>query len=297
MQISVKKGILLIRNIGDNLMIKVMFKSFFTNLILSVTKVLIGFYGNCSALIADGIASFSDMVTDIIAIISGFFTRKKADKTHPFGYGKVEYLFSLAISLVILYLGVTVILDITHEPLVLPESYVLPFIIVAIIVKFILVKYLNKKAKDLNSDIILASALESKTDVYGSILVFISTILMLLSGTIEIFSYANIVATILIGFLIIKTGFIILKENVVELSESKFSGTLNKEVRDIIHSYKEVERINQLYLFKSGSYYRLLTKLKMHEDIKLSKANEISDDIEKNLKKKNIRYAYIEMDV
>ncbi len=278
-------------------MINVMFKSFFTNLVLASSKIFIGVTGSCAALIADGIASFSDMVTDIIAIIGGIFSSRPADKTHPFGYGKLEYLFSLLISLVILYLGVSIILDITNDEVVIPKNYVLPFIVVTIVIKIILVKYLTKKSKELNSEIILASALESKTDVYGSIIVFFSTILMMLSSYIEFFAYADTIGTILIAILIIRTGFVILKENVVELSETKFSGSLNKEVRDIIHSFEEVERINRLYLFRNGSYYRLLAKLKMHEDIKLSKANELLDEIEKDLKKKGVKYAYIEMDV
>ena len=83
---------------------KIMKASFLTNLFLSIIKVIIGFFGKSSSLIADGIHSLSDLITDIVAIVGNSFASKPADHEHPYGHGKLEYLTCL-----FLYPGLSVI--------------------------------------------------------------------------------------------------------------------------------------------------------------------------------------------
>ena len=89
---------------------KVMGVSIITNIFLSIVKIITGLIGKSSALIADGIHSFSDLSTDFIAIIGNYLSRKPADEKHPYGHGKIEYITSIIISLVILFLGGTIII-------------------------------------------------------------------------------------------------------------------------------------------------------------------------------------------
>ena len=67
---------------------KVMFVSFITNFILSIIKVVVGFVGKSNSLIADGIHSFSDLITDLIALFGNFLSEKPEDKEHPYGHGR-----------------------------------------------------------------------------------------------------------------------------------------------------------------------------------------------------------------
>ena len=93
----------------------VMVISFITNSFLSLIKIIFGCIGHSSALIADGIHSFSDLSTDIVAMLGDFFARKPADRKHPYGHGKLEYLTSIFIGFVII---VFCILLINMQPLV-----------------------------------------------------------------------------------------------------------------------------------------------------------------------------------
>ncbi len=277
-------------------MIKVMIISFWTNLILTISKIIVGTIGFNHALVADGIASFSDMITDILAIIGGFFSKKHADKNHPFGYGKVEYLSSLCVGIIVIILGVYVLFNLTLDINSTPLLYTLLFTVAFIIIKLILVKYLFKMGTKLSSDIILDSMLESKNDMYGTILVLVSTSLMFLSNYIPIFKYSDFVASIIISILIFRTGIIIISHNISELINTNFKGTLNKEVKEIILSNKEIDSINKLFIFRYGTYYQLLAKVVFKDDIHISLANDIIKKIEKDLKSKKIKYIFIEID-
>ncbi len=84
---------------------KTMVVSMIVNVFLSLIKIISGILGSCNSLIADGIHSISDLSTDIIAIIGNKLSLKPADNKHPYGHGKIEYLTSLIISIVILFLG------------------------------------------------------------------------------------------------------------------------------------------------------------------------------------------------
>ena len=192
---------------------KIMFVSVFTNLILAIIKMIFGFIGKSSALLADGIHSLSDLITDFFAIIGSKLSEKPADSKHPYGHGKLEYLTSIVISIVVLTLGITLITNSFQKEIVIPDIIVIVVSIFTIIAKLILSNYIINKGKKYQNNILISSGYESRTDVISSIVVLVSIILMQLSNYFEILKYADILATIIVGLLIIKIGYSLLKEN------------------------------------------------------------------------------------
>ena len=85
--------------------------SLITNLSLGIIKVIGGFFTNSKTLISDGIHCLSDMCTDVIGIIGTKLAKKKPDKEHPFGHGKIEYVTSMLMSIFIVILGITCIMN------------------------------------------------------------------------------------------------------------------------------------------------------------------------------------------
>ena len=88
---------------------KVMVVSMIVNAFLALIKVVFGIICYSTALVADGFHSFSDLATDLFAIIGNILSTKPADDKHPFGHGKLEYLTSLGIGLIILFVGFSII--------------------------------------------------------------------------------------------------------------------------------------------------------------------------------------------
>lgn len=277
---------------------KIMFVSVIVNIILSIVKVIFGGIFKCSSLIADGVHSFSDLITDFISILGSKLSLKPADSKHPFGHGKIEYVTSIIISIVIISLGFLLIINSFNKEIIIPSLVVSLVSLATIVSKYILSNYIYKKGLKLKNNILIASGLESKSDVLSSMVVFISIILMQLSNYIKIFKYSNLIATIIVALFIIKTGFNILKENLSMILESQVTDKEYIEnIRKIILKESDVLNIRNLYIL-IRPYYKLISNINMNDDITLKHAHDIIEKIEQDLKKYDdkIKYIFIHME-
>lgn len=282
-----------------NKITKTMTVSAVTNTFLSFIKIIFGFIGNSTALIADGVHSFSDLATDCIAILGGFLSRKPADEKHPFGHGKIEYVTSLGIGLLVLLLGFTLIYKAFEVDIQIPSLIMVSVSLFTIISKYFLAHYISIKGKEYNNNILIASGKESKADVYSSIFVLISIVLMQFSNQISLLKYANLIATLVISLFIIKTGYDILKDNISILLEEQITDEDYKEnIQNIILSYEEIRELQSFYILRYGPYYKLIATVIMDKTISLEHAHNIIDEIEEKIKKKDkkIQYVFIHME-
>lgn len=270
----------------------VMLISFLTNLFLSCMKVVIGFIGCSQALVADGVHSFSDLVTDVVAIIGSFFARKPADLKHPYGHGRMEYLTSMMIGIVILVLGVSIIYDSFFKETIIPNVLVIFVSFLTIVIKYLLASFLKKNGEKMKNSILLASARESKTDCLSSIVVLISSICMQFSSTLVFLKYTDRIASVIVGFFIVHVGFSILKENVsVILGEQEMEQS--EELRNLLFSDEHVKRIDKIILIKYGSYYRLNLEISMDFRLSLFDSHEIAHELEARIKEQNEKIRYV----
>ena len=277
---------------------KVLLVSSITNIFLSIVKILFGFIGKCNALVADGIHSLSDLSTDFVAIFGNHLSLKPADKKHPFGHGKTEYLTSMIIGIVIIILGLSLIYNIFNKEIIIPDLIMILVSLFTIISKLLLSNYIYKKGVLYSNNILIASGKESRADVYSSIFVLLSIILMQFSNEVNILKYADMFSTIIIALFIIKTGFNILKDNIgILLEEQVLDKKYLKEIKSIITSFDEIVEIKDLYVLRYGPYYKLVSNVIM-KDLLLTDAHNVIDEIEKKLKEKDnrIKYVFIHME-
>lgn len=257
------------------------------NFLLSFFKVAIGYIGSSYSLIADGIHSFSDLFTDAISIIGNHLSNKPADKEHPYGHGRLEYLTASLIGIVIIMLGLLLIGNSMTKELVVPSKIVIGVSFITIIVKFILSSYLIKKGKKYNNNILISSGKESAADVYSSIVVLVSSILIQFSNTVAIFKYTDKIATIIVGIFIIRTGFLIIKENFsILIGEQEVRIEFYDALKEFILKDKNILRIDEMILIKYGSYFKITIEVSMDENLTLKeahrKAHVLEDDITKS---------------
>ena len=267
--------------------------SFTVNLLLTCFKVLVGFIFKSSALIADGVHSFSDLSTDVVAFVGSKISRKPADKEHPFGHGKTEYLTSIVIGVVVLLLGFTIIGN-SNNTKAIPSMVVTIVTIFTITCKYLLSSYLINRGKKLNNAILISSGKESRADVISSVVVLISSILMQLSTTYKFLIYADSVATIVVGILIIRTGFLILKENIsIILGKQEDDIDYINALKKVILKHDQVVKIDSLIIIKYGPYYSLNLEITMPSTLSLNKAHDIVHKVENKIKKYDKRIAFI----
>ena len=124
---------------------RVMKVSFITNFLLSCLKCIAGFILKSSALVADGIHSFSDLVTDVVAIVGEKLANKPKDKEHPYGHGNAEYLTSFIIGIMILLMGLFLVKETMEQEITTPGILVAVVSVFTIIVKYFLSSYLIHK--------------------------------------------------------------------------------------------------------------------------------------------------------
>lgn len=260
--------------------------SVFTNSLLSIFKVIIGYVGKSSALIADGIHSFSDLFTDFFAMIGNHIANKPADKEHPFGHGRLEYVTSCGIGLVILIIGFSLIKKSIGNTVCIPSLIVIVVSFITILVKYFLSFYLIKMGNIYNNSILISSGKESRADVYSSIVVLISSILIQFSDKINIFSYSDVVATIIVGIFIIRTGFLIIKENLsVLIGEQEINSDILGELKNFILDDKNICSLDDLVMIKYGAYFKIIIEVSMKSDLSLEQAHNNAHMLQNNIMK------------
>lgn len=266
----------------------VMIKSLFTNIFLSIFKIIFGLLGKSGALIADGIHSLSDMLTDIFASIGNTISKKPADHEHPFGHGNAEYLTCLGIGLIVGIMGIKIIIEGITKPSNIPNIYTSLISLITIIIKLILSSYILKKGKEYYSNILISSGKESLSDVISSLVVFISVILSKLTNINPLFKYSDKIAMIIVGILVLKISFEILKENISNLLGKQI---LNKKyknkIKKIINNHKEIKNIDTLIILKYGPFKKIDCEVSMDEKMTLKKVHQIIDTIENEIKQKD----------
>lgn len=268
--------------------------SLVTNILLSLIKIVFGYIGRSSALIADGIHSFSDLITDVVAIFGNGLASKPADTKHPYGHGKLEYITSLAIGLMIIVVGIEMIYNTINTSIVVPSSFIALISFLTIIIKLILARYVVKKGYEYNNNILIASGKESSADVLSSIVVLISIFLMQLTEYSSIFRYADKIGTVIVGLFILRTGYEILKDNISTiLGEQETDRKLIEKINNVILKEEKIKKVNSLIVLKYGPYYKLISEVSMDSKLSLIEAHNIIDEVEKNIKKKVRKIAYI----
>jgi len=209
------------------------------NILLAGFKAAVGLLANSIAIVLDAVNNLTDAISNVITIIGTYFTGKAPDKKHPFGYGRIEYLSTLSIGVLITYAGVTAFIE-SVKGIISPKTpeyskIMFLVLIVAVFVKVFLGLFFIKRGKSAKSDSLVASGKDALSDV----LISVSTIVA--AGVYLIFHISlEAYLGILISCLIIKSGFEILLENISKILGEGASVDLVKAVKKTIVSHDGV---------------------------------------------------------
>lgn len=204
------------------------------NLFLSGFKAAVGLVTGSIAIVLDSVNNLSDALSSVITIIGTKLARKPADKKHPFGHGRVEYLTSLVIAMIILYAGITSTVESVKKIIrpSVPEYSASAIVILAsaVIVKILLGLFVKSTGKKVRSDSLVASGKDALMDSIISASTLVAAgIFMLCHISLE--AYLGLV----ISFVIIKAGLDTLKETISKILGERAESGLAKEIKKTIH--------------------------------------------------------------
>ena len=205
-----------------------------TNLLIALTKVIVGIIASSIAIISEGVNNASDALSSVLTLLGTKFASKRPDAKHPFGYGRIEYFTSLIISLIILVSGFEMLISSVKRvfnPEELNVSYIsLAIVIFSAVIKFLLGTYTITKGKEVGSDTLEALGVDSRNDSFVSLVTIITALIFIIFG-LNIDAYAGIFTSILI----IKAGLEILFDNISELlgqsGDKELAQAIYKDIR------------------------------------------------------------------
>lgn len=266
----------------------IMKKSFIVNIFLVVVKILTGLFFGSVALIADGIHSISDLLSDIFVILGIRHSLKPADDEHPFGHGKFEYVLSLMLGVFILIiaygLGKEVITNYS-DPVVIPGIVSLIVVIFVVVIKLFLARYLINKGELEDSQIVKASGKESLTDVYSSLVVFIGIIAVLIGEefNIKFLLKGDKIASIIIALFIVNIGVRIIYEAITALQGKAVNPKICLEYKSMIKEVPGVIDVDNIDMITYGPYYQALVEIQVDGNISVKEGHDIAHRVSKVL--------------
>ena len=218
------------------------------NIILAGFKAFVGILSNSVAITMDAVNNLSDAMSSIITIIGAKLSAKEPDRKHPFGYGRIEYMSAMVIGVIILYAGITSLIE-SVKKIIHPEvpDYGVPALIIvasAIVVKIALGLYTKKVGDKVNSDSLVASGKDALNDSVISAATLVAAIIFITTG-FSIEAYLGIV----IAFIIIKAGY----ETLSVILGERITPELAKDIKHTIRSIDGVMGVYDLIVHNYGS--------------------------------------------
>ena len=260
--------------------------SILANIVLAGFKAFVGLLANSIAIISDAINNLSDALSSIITIVGTKLAGKKPDKEHPYGHGRIEYMTSLVVSAIVLYAGITALIE-SVKKIINPgkvdySTITLVILIVAIVVKFVLGIYVKKKGKEFNSDSLVASGSDAFNDAILSISVLASAIIYMLFD-ISIEAYVGV----LVSVFIIKAGIDLIKESVDNILGVRIESSLARGIKKEVLKEEEVRGAYDLVLHNYGpDTYLGSIHIEVADTLTVADVDRISRSISKNIMKK-----------
>jgi len=221
------------------------------NVFLAAFKAVIGLMSSSIAIIMDAVNNISDAGSSLITIIGTKLAGREPDKKHPFGYGRVEYLSAMVISVIVLYAGVTSLVESVKKIINpdVPDYSTVSLIIVgaAVVVKIVLGRYVKSVGKKVNSASLVNSGEDATLDsVISASTLVAAAIFLIFDISLEAWLGA------IISLVIIKSGFEMIKETVSQILGERNDADLAKSIKETVTGFPDVQGAYDLVLNNYG---------------------------------------------
>ncbi|QGU33287.1 cation diffusion facilitator family transporter [Thermochromatium tepidum] len=255
------------------------------NLILSAVKILVGILGHSQALVADGIHSLSDLLSDLLVYVAGHHASQQPDQDHPYGHARYETVATLALGILLLLVAVGIGWDAIQrlfkpESLLQPGALALGATLLSIGLKEWLYWWTLGHARRVNSDLLRANAWHHRSDAISSIVVLIGII-----GTMAGLTYLDAIAAIIVALMIAHIAWGLGWGAVHELVDTGLESERIETVAQTICSVGGVRDIHMLRTRRLGGQVSADVHVLVDPDISVSEGHMISVLVEQRLKR------------
>lgn len=266
------------------------------NVFLFIVKFIIGLLIHSITVTADSFNNLSDAASSIISFVGVKMANRPADKEHPFGHGRAEYVSALIVAFLVVQVGFTCFKSsfdkVLHPQLISFDPILVGILALSILVKVWMASYNAKLGKKIQSKVMLATS----ADARGDVIITSATVLSILIGhftKLAIDGYAGIIVSI---FVLI-SGYNIAKDTLEPLLGEAIDRELYEKITDIVESFDGIKGTHDLIIHSYGPTRQMATiHAEVSNQMGIEEAHELIDKIEREVFRERNVYLVIHMD-
>ncbi len=256
------------------------------NVLLVALKLVIGFFSHSIAIILDGVNNATDVLSSVVTIIGTKLAGKRPDKKHPFGYGRIEYLSSVVIAVIILAAGLVSlresILKIIHPGTPSYSTITITVILVSILIKVVLGFMFKHYGDKTHSEALIASGVDSNNDAF------------ITGGTLVVALVQNIwgvnidgIVGLVISILVCKAGIDVLRDSLAPIIGTPESKQLVSSLKEYIRQFPSVQAVHDVVLDDFGPHRVVgAVHIQVPDDMTAKEVGELTRQITQGVRQK-----------
>jgi cation diffusion facilitator family transporter len=253
------------------------------NLILALVKTLFGVLGHSQSLLADGIHSLSDLLSDALVLFAARHAKEAPDEEHPYGHGRYETAGTVALGAFLILIGLGIIGDagerlFSPEKLLQPESFTLYIALFSILANEGLYHYTQYLARRIKSNLLRANAWHHRSDSISSVVVLVG-----IGGTIAGLPYLDAIAAVLVGLMIVHIGWKLSWGAMQELVDAGLEEAQVEKIRSIISSVSGVSSVHMLRTRRMGGHASADVHVQVDSWLSVSEGHRIAEVVQTRL--------------
>jgi cation diffusion facilitator family transporter len=253
------------------------------DLVLGVLKIVFGFIAQSQALIADGVHSLSDLVTDAAVIYAAKHSHREADEDHPYGHGRIETVATVALGIALIAVAAGISYDALQrlfhpETLLVPGAWAIYIAALSVVLKEWIYHYSMRIARKYKSKMLRANAWHSRTDAISSVIVIVGV-----AGSMAGLWYLDALAAIGVALMVAKIGFDLAWDSLKELIDTSLEA---EQVETIRNAILDVDGVNSLHILRTrqmGGDALVDVHIQVAPDISVSEGHFISEKVRSRL--------------
>jgi cation diffusion facilitator family transporter len=253
------------------------------NLLLTVAQVVIGVIGNSQALVADGMHTLSDLVTDFMVLFALKHGKKAADAEHPYGHARIETAVTMILGLVLLGVGIGIAVNAglkltAAQSFVIPSAMTLWAAAFTLVAKEMLYRYTMVVANRFDSNMLRANAWHHRSDALSSLIVVAG-----IGGALFGFGYLDSVAALIVALMVAKVGVELSWQALRELVDTGLAPQDLDAVRQTILSVSGVKALHLLRTRRVGGQALVDVHILVDDRLSVSEGHHISETVRHRL--------------
>ncbi len=268
----------------------------FTNLLLAGGKILIGTLFGAIAIVADGINNLTDGLSSVLTLVGFRLAAKQADEDHPYGHGRMEYITTLLIAVVMAVAGFLLIRE-SFPKIFAPEEAQITLPMLAALILSVLLKlwqyfFYRKMGKAIDSETLFAGAKDSRNDVVATLAILISVLLTPVIGY-----NADGLMGVAVAILILYSGLTLMWETIQILVGEGADEDLAEEIKAAVMGYEGIVGVHDLEVHNYGAgrlFASLHAEVPAHRDV--LESHDLIDNIEREFRTGRGIFLTIHMD-